>query len=51
MPCGRFFGGGGGEHMPLLPPPSLGSGTVSDLSFVTIILKKTARNMREEVFP
>ena len=31
--------------MPLLPLP-LGSGTVSDLSFVTIILKKTA----EEVF-
>ena len=27
------------------------AGTVSDLSFVTIILKKTARNMREEVFP
>ena len=51
MPCGRFFGGGGGEHVPLLPPPPLGSGTVSDLSFVTIILKKTARNMREEVFP
>ena len=41
--------GGGGEHMPLLPPPPLGSDTVSDLSFVTIILKKTARNMHEEV--
>ena len=41
---------GGGAHMPLLPP-LLGSGTVSDLSFVTISLKKTARNMREEVFP
>ena len=26
MPCGRF-GGGGGGHVPLLPPP-LGSGTV-----------------------
>ena len=39
------FGGGG--HMPLLPP--LGSGTVSDLSFVTIILKKTATNIHEEV--
>ena len=51
MPCGRFGGRGrGGGHMPLLLPP-LGSGTVSDLSFVTIILKKTARNMREEVFP
>ena len=56
MPCGRFGGRGGaygGGHMPLLPPPPppVGSGTVSDLSFVTIILKKTARNMREEVFP
>ena len=39
--------GGGGGHMPLLPP----LGTVSDLYFVTIILRKTARNMREEVFP
>ena len=49
MPFGRFSGG----DMPLLhpPPPPFGSGTVSDLSFVTIILKKTARNMREEVFP
>ena len=41
-------GGGGGAYAPLAP---LGSGTLSDLSFVTIILKKTARNMREEVFP
>ena len=41
-------GGGGGGYAPFAP---LGSGTVSDLSFVTIILKKTARNMREEVFP
>ena len=39
-----LWGGGGGAYAPL-------SGTVSDLSFVTIILKKTARNMREEVFP
>ena len=46
MPCGRF--GGRGAYAPFAP---LGSGTVSDLSFVTIILKKTARNMREEVFP
>ena len=46
MPCGRFSGGG---YAPFAPP--FGSGTVSDLSFVTIILKKTARNMREEVFP
>ena len=45
MPCGRF---GVGAYAPLAP---LWSGTVSDLSFVTIILKKTARNMREEVFP
>ena len=50
MPCGRFRGGGMGAYAPLAPPP-LGSATVSDLSFVTIILKKTARNMREEVFP
>ena len=58
MPCGRSGGrggiwGGGGAYAPFAPPPPppLGSGTVSDLSFVTIILKKTARNMREEVFP
>ena len=48
MPCGRFGGCGGGACAPFAP---LGSGTISDLSFVTIILKKTARNMREEVFP
>ena len=42
-------GGGGGAYAPFASPPW--SGTVSDLSFVTIILKKTARNMREEVFP
>ena len=47
MPCGRFGGWGGG----ICPFSPLGSGTLSDLSFVTIILKKTARNMREEVFP
>ena len=47
MPCGRFGGGGGGAYAPFAP---LGSGTVSDLSFVTIILKKTARNMREKSF-
>ena len=41
---------GEGAYAPFAPPP-LGSSTVSDLSFVTIILKKTARNMREEVFP
>ena len=40
---------GEGAYAPFAPP--LGSSTVSDLSFVTIILKKTARNMREEVFP
>ena len=52
MPCGRFAGGGGGGgHICPFLPPTLGSGTVSDLSFVTITLKKTARNMREEVFP
>ena len=45
MPCGRFWGRGG--ICPFCPP--LGSDTVSDLSFVTIILKKTARNMHEEV--
>ena len=49
MPCGRFGGCGGEAYTPFASP--LGSGTVSDLSFVTIILKKTARNMREEVFP
>ena len=27
MPCGRFVGGGRG-HVPFLPPPPLGSGTV-----------------------
>ena len=42
-------GGRRGAYAPFAPP--LESGTVSDLSFVTIILKKTARNMREEVFP
>ena len=50
----RGKGGGiwGGAYAPFAPPPPpVGSGTVSDLSFVTIILKKTARNMREEVFP
>ena len=49
MPCGRFWGGG--AYAPFAPPQPLGSGTVSDLSFITIILKKTARNVREEVFP
>ena len=39
---------GGGAYAPFAP---LGSGTVSDLYFVTIILRKTARNMSEEVFP
>ena len=51
MPCGRFLGGGAYAPFAPPPPPPLRSGTVSDLSFVTIILKKTARNMREEVFP
>ena len=51
MPCGRFGVGGGGEGGTYAPFAPLGSGTVSDLSFVTIILKKTARNMREEAFP
>ena len=47
MPCGHF--GGGGGHVPLLPPP-LGSGTASTFNILGLMETVSSHNLSSAAF-